>query len=145
MRPAPTEAVQSGRALRFAHRLYALGPFAGLIALCIAGTLLNRDFATLDNMMNVLTRTAFIGIIAVGMCFVIVSGGIDLSVGSMAALIAGSVILLMNALGAHHAAPWAAVVLGAGFAVLLGAVFGLAHGLLITRGRIEPFIVTLGT
>ena len=49
--------------------------------------------------MNVLTRTAFIGIIAVGMCFVIISGGIDLSVGSMAALIAGCVILLMNRLG----------------------------------------------
>ena len=51
--------------------------------------------------MNVLTRTAFIGIIAVGMCFVIIGGGIDLSVGSMAALIAGSVILAMNALGAR--------------------------------------------
>ena len=43
MRPAPTEAVQSGRALRFAHRLYALGPLVGLIVLCIVGTLLNRD------------------------------------------------------------------------------------------------------
>ena len=117
----------------------------GLVVLCIAGFALNHDFATIDNAMNVLTRTAFIGIIAVGMCFVIISGGIDLSVGSMAALIAGGVILLMNALGAHHVAPWLAVVLGAGFAVLLGAVFGLAHGLLITRGRIEPFIVTLGT
>ena len=90
MRPAPTEAVQSGRALRFAHRLYALGPLVGLIVLCIVGTLLNRDFATLDNMMNVLTRTSFIGIIAVGMTFVIISGGIDLSVGSMAALIASN-------------------------------------------------------
>jgi ribose transport system permease protein len=76
------------------------GPVVGLVLLCIAGALLNRDFATLDNAMNVLTRTAFIGIIAVGMCFVIISGGIDLSVGSMAALIAGAVILLMNALGA---------------------------------------------
>src|SRR5258707_837664 len=83
MRPAPTEAVQSGRALRFAHRLYALGPLVGLILLCIVGTLLNRDFATLDNLMNVLTRTSFIGIIAVGMTFVIISGGIDLSVGSL--------------------------------------------------------------
>jgi ribose transport system permease protein len=118
---------------------------AGLVALCVAGFALNHDFATLDNAMNVLTRTSFIGIIAVGMCFVIVSGGIDLSVGSMAALIAGGVILLMNALGAHHVTPWVAVVAGASFAVLLGAVFGLAHGLLITRGRIEPFIVTLGT
>ena len=96
--------------------------------------------------MNVLTRTAFIGIIAVGMCFVIISGGIDLSVGSMAALIAGCVIMFMNALAPAAGSPLLAVVLrrGAG-ACVLGAVFGLAHGLLITKGRIEPFIVTLGT
>ena len=126
-------------------KLHGMGPVVGLVLLCIAGALLNSDFATLDNAMNVLTRTAFIGIIAVGMCFVIISGGIDLSVGSMAALIAGSVILMMNALGANGLAPALIVVAGAGFAVLLGALFGLAHGLLITRGRIEPFIVTLGT
>lgn len=122
-----------------------LGPIIGLVILCIAGTLLNGEFATLDNALNVLTRTAFIGIIAVGMCFVIISGGIDLSVGSMAALIAGAVILLMNALGeaGWNSAP--VVALGMAFAVLLGALFGIAHGLLITRGRIEPFIVTLGT
>ena len=132
-------------AARLHGRLHGLGPIVGLVLLCIAGTLLNGDFATLDNAMNVLTRTAFIGIIAVGMCFVIISGGIDLSVGSMAALIAGSVILMMNALGAKGLSPVMVVVLGAGFAVLLGALFGLAHGLLITRGRIEPFIVTLGT
>ena len=126
-------------------RLHGVGPILGLVLLCIAGGLLNPDFATLDNAMNVLTRTAFIGIIAVGMCFVIISGGIDLSVGSMAALIAGSVIMVMNTLGGSGLAPVAVVVLGAGFAVLLGAVFGLAHGLLITRGKIEPFIVTLGT
>ncbi|ASV96959.1 ABC transporter permease [Paraburkholderia aromaticivorans] len=149
MLPAPTEAVQSGRALRFAHRLYALGPLVGLIALCIVGTLLNRDFATLDNMMNVLTRTSFIGIIAVGMTFVIISGGIDLSVGSMAALIAGSMIWLMNGLaagiGGHTFAPLLIVTLGIVFALVLGGLFGCAHGLLITKGRIEPFIVTLGT
>ena len=153
--PEPTEAVATpasapardggGRARHAWARLHGLGPVVGLVALCIAGFALNHDFATIDNAMNVLTRTAFIGIIAVGMCFVIVSGGIDLSVGSMAALIAGGVILLMNSLGAHHVTPWLAVAAGAAFAVLLGAVFGLAHGLLITRGRIEPFIVTLGT
>jgi ribose transport system permease protein len=126
-------------------RLHGIGPILGLVLLCLAGALLNPDFATLDNAMNVLTRTAFIGIIAVGMCFVIISGGIDLSVGSMAALIAGGVIMMMNALGPSGLAPVAIVALGAGFAVLLGAMFGLAHGLLITRGRIEPFIVTLGT
>ncbi|SIT46509.1 Monosaccharide ABC transporter membrane protein, CUT2 family [Paraburkholderia ribeironis] len=149
MRPAPTETVQPGRALRFAHRLYALGPLVGLILLCIVGTLLNRDFATLDNLMNVLTRTSFIGIIAVGMTFVIISGGIDLSVGSMAALIAGSMIWLMNGLASgaagHTFAPLAIVTIGIVAAFALGALFGCAHGLLITKGRIEPFIVTLGT
>ncbi|CAH2914090.1 MAG: ABC transporter, permease protein (cluster 2, ribose/xylose/arabinose/galactose) [uncultured Paraburkholderia sp.] len=100
-------------------------------------------------MMNVLTRTSFIGIIAVGMTFVIISGGIDLSVGSMAALIAGSMIWLMNGLAAgvcgHTFAPLAIVLLGIVFALVLGGLFGCAHGLLITKGRIEPFIVTLGT
>jgi len=151
--PDSTEALAPARGRAGAHagaarawaRLHGLGPVLGLLVLCVAGFLLNREFATIDNALNVLTRTAFIGIIAVGMCFVIIGGGIDLSVGSMAALIAGGVILLMNALGARHLAPWLTVLLGAGFAVLLGALFGLAHGLLITRGRIEPFIVTLGT
>ena len=149
MRPAPTEAVQSGRALRVAHRLYALGPLVGLIVLCVIGTLLNRDFATVDNLMNVLTRTSFIGIIAVGMTFVIISGGIDLSVGSMAALIAGSMIWLMNGLASgaagHTFAPLAILAIGIVSALVLGGLFGCAHGLLITKGRIEPFIVTLGT
>src|ERR1700712_1809250 len=144
--PQAAAAVTHGTRARAAWtRLHGLGPVVGLVTLCIVGTALNTDFATLDNAMNVLTRTAFIGIIAVGMCFVIISGGIDLSVGSMAALIAGGVILLMNALGPHGVAPWLSVVLGAAFAAALGAFFGLAHGLLITKGRIEPFIVTLGT
>ncbi|GAB7125621.1 ABC transporter permease [Silvimonas sp. JCM 19000] len=142
---APTESPRRG--WRWLGKLHAVGPLLGLVVLCVAGTLLNSDFATFDNMMNVLTRTAFIGIIAVGMTFVIMSGGIDLSVGSMAALIAGSMILLMNKLGTSTWAthPLAVVALGIGLALLLGALFGAIHGLLITRGRIEPFIVTLGT
>jgi len=142
---AATPAPRTERSAGWWARLHGYGPVLGLVLLCIAGTLLNPEFATLDNALNVLTRTAFIGIIAVGMCFVIVSGGIDLSVGSMAALIAGCVIMLMNALAPRGWPPVAIVVAGMGFAVLLGAVFGLVHGLLITRGRIEPFIVTLGT
>jgi ribose transport system permease protein len=129
MRPAHTENVEGrGRIGNLARRLHGIGPLLGLVALCIGGTLLNPDFATFDNAMNVLTRTSFIGIIAVGMTFVIISGGIDLSVGSMAALIAGSMIWMMNGL-AHG----------------VGGLFGFAHGILVTKGRIEPFIVTLGT
>jgi ribose transport system permease protein len=156
MQPAHTEegkaqlAPQRGATVpSWRRHIRELGPLLGLVALCVAGALLNGDFATLDNMMNVLTRTAFIGIIAVGMCFVIISGGIDLSVGSMAALIAGSMIYLMNrlagGLGGTAFAPLTIVVLGIVLALVLGALFGLAHGLLITKGRIEPFIVTLGT
>ncbi|WP_411885206.1 ABC transporter permease [Polaromonas sp. YR568] len=121
------------------------GPLAGLVLVCLLGAMLNENFASLDNVMNVLTRTAFIGIIAVGMCFVIISGGIDLSVGSMAALIAGTMILLMNAAAGAGWPPLAAILAGMACAIALGALFGLAHGLLITKGRIEPFIVTLGT
>ncbi|SAK75526.1 inner-membrane translocator [Caballeronia arationis] len=150
MRPAHTEgAERTSRVGGFARRLHGIGPLVGLIALCIGGTFLNGDFATLDNAMNVLTRTSFIGIIAVGMTFVIISGGIDLSVGSMAALIAGTMIWLMNGLkegvGGHTFAPLTIVTLGIVLALVLGGLFGLAHGLLVTKGRIEPFIVTLGT
>lgn len=144
MPPAPADTAAS-RASAWWGRLHGFGPVAGLLLLCIAGTLLNADFATVDNGLNVLTRTAFIGIIAVGMCFVIISGGIDLSVGSMAALIAGCVILLMNKLAPTVGSPMLVVALGMGLALVLGPLFGLAHGLLITKGRIEPFIVTLGT
>jgi ribose transport system permease protein len=136
--------IEAGRP-SLAVRLHGLGPVIGLVLLCLGGTLLNSDFASLDNAMNVLTRTAFIGIIAVGMCFVIISGGIDLSVGSMAALIAGLVILSMNTMADWAMPPVLAVMIGVSVAVVLGALFGLMHGLLITRGRIEPFIVTLGT
>ncbi len=148
MRPAHTEDIASESRLSAAARfLFGIGPLIGLIALCVAGTLLNGDFATFDNAMNVLTRTSFIGIIAVGMTFVIISGGIDLSVGSMAALIAGSMIYLMNGLmqGFHgHAVPPLLIIVLA-LALALGELFGFAHGLLVTKGRIEPFIVTLGT
>lgn len=143
MQPVPTDT----RKERLLSLLSATGPLLGLILLCLLGALLNPDFVTLDNLLNVLTRTAFIGIIAVGMTFVIMSGGIDLSVGAMAALIAGAMILIMNRLGAGVLvdAPLLVVVLGIGLALLLGLLFGAGHGLLITKGRIEPFIVTLGT
>ena len=62
-----------------------------------------------------------------------------------AALIAGSMILLMNGIAPRLESPILVVLAGIGFALMLGASFGLAHGLLITKGRIEPFIVTLGT
>src|SRR4051812_11968723 len=120
----------------------ALSPFIALVVLMIAGALVNPDFLTASNILNVVTRSAFIAIIAVGATFVIAAGGLDLSVGSMAALVAGVMILTLNQLGGADPGTLA---LGMLAAVALSAVCGLANGLIVTFGRIEPFIVTLGT
>jgi ribose transport system permease protein len=122
--------------------LRALSPFLALVALLVLGTILNPDFLSVSNLTNVVTRSAFIAIIAVGATFVIASGGLDLSVGSMAAFVAGAMILIMNAMGGADAGTLA---LGMLAAIALGAACGLANGLIVTVGRIEPFIVTLGT
>ncbi|MFQ8432923.1 ABC transporter permease [Amaricoccus sp. W119] len=121
----------------------AVAPFVALVVLMIFGASLNPSFVSLDNMLNVLSRSAFIAIIAIGMTFVISAGGLDLSVGSMAAFVAGTMILFMNAapVGGDVALIAAAMVM----ALITGALCGLANGLFVTMGRLEPFIVTLGT
>jgi ribose transport system permease protein len=129
-------------ARRFRIDMRALSPFIALIVLVIAGALVNPDFLTASNLLNVVTRSAFIAIIAVGATFVIAGGGLDLSVGSMAALTAGIMILTLNSLGS---ADVGTVALGMLAAIALSAACGLANGLIVTFGRIEPFIVTLGT
>lgn len=120
----------------------ALSPFLALFGLLILGTLLNPDFLSVSNLTNVVTRASFIAIIAIGTTFVIASGGLDLSVGSMSAFVAGMMILFLNAMGSADAGTLA---MGMLLAVALGAASGLANGLMVTVGRIEPFIVTLGT
>ena len=120
-----------------------VGPFLALAALLIAGFLINPDFLSATNLANVITRSAFISIIAVGATFVISSGGLDLSVGSMAAFVTGITIMFMNAV-APHAGVWA-IPAGMLVAILVGLACGLANGLIVTIGRIEPFIATLGT
>lgn len=136
----------SGLRERLAHLdLGFYGPLLALIALFVLGALLNPLFLSSANLMNVLTRSAFIGIIAVGATFVIIAGGIDLSVGAMAAFIAGVMIIVMNALVGSLGAGWTTVLLGITVSVALGVTAGLVNGLVTTRGKIEAFIVTLGT
>lgn len=125
--------------------LHVLGPIIALVALLITGAMMNENFLSYGNITNVLSRSAFIGIIAVGMTFVITSGGLDLSVGSMAAFIAGCMILIMNLLIPTMGVGWTTIFAGMGVALMLGFVAGLINGLLITKVRIEAFIVTLGT
>ncbi|KAB0681243.1 ABC transporter permease [Aureimonas leprariae] len=124
--------------------LRAVAPFAALAALLVFGALVNPAFIGLDNLANVATRSAFIAVIAVGATFVIAAGGLDLSVGSMSAFVAGTMILFMNA-GALGGGGPAVIAAAMGLALLTGGLCGLANGLMTTLGRIEPFIVTLGT
>lgn len=125
--------------------LRVVGPLLALLALVVVGALVNPAFLSPTNILNVLTRSAFIGIIAVGATFVIIAGGIDLSVGSMAAFIAGVMILVMNGLAPGLGSGLPTVLAGVLVALLLGLGAGLLNGFVITRGRIEAFIVTLGT
>ncbi len=125
--------------------LSTLGPILALILLVVLGASLNDNFLSAANITNVLARSAFIGMIAVGMTFVITSGGLDLSVGSMAAFVAGVMILAMNALQPQLGIGLPLVLAGIAVALLVGLAAGMINGLLITRARIEPFIVTLGT
>ena len=122
-----------------------LGPAMALILLCVIGFMLNPAFLSEGNITNLLTRSAFIGIIAVGATFVITAGGIDLSVGSMAAVIAGVMIIVMNNSIDTFGAGVTTVLIGCGCSVLLGLGAGWINGTLTTKGKIEAFIVTLGT
>jgi ribose transport system permease protein len=112
------------------------GPLWGLVILCIVMTILSPYFLTFNNLFNVGTQIAVIAILALGQTFVIVSGGIDLSVGSVLGL-AGIVFGWATAV-ANLPLPLA-LALGVG----AGASAGLINGLLITLGNLPPFIATL--
>ena len=119
-----------------AHSGRQLGTLAGLLTLCVILWAATPHFLTVSNLLNVLEQTALNAVVAVGMTFVIISGGIDLSVGSVLAL-AG--ICLALALEAGVPAPAAIAI-----ALAVGVACGLVNGLLITLGRLPPFIATLG-
>lgn len=121
----------------------SLAPFLALALVCGFGTLMSPRFASFDNLSNVLTRSAFIATIAVGQTLVITGGGLDLSVGAMAAFVAGLTILFLNAAPLDN--PDLLIAAAMSVALGAGALCGLFNGLVTTIGRIEPFIVTLGS
>ena len=125
--------------------LHVWGPVLALIALVAFGALLNPNFLSAGNVTNVLARSSFIGIIAVGATFVITIGGLDLSVGSMSAFLAGLTIIVLNALAPSLGIGWGTILVGMAACLVMGLGAGLLNGFLITVGRIEAFIVTLGT
>jgi ribose transport system permease protein len=125
--------------------LARFGPLLALGVLLGVGLLTQESFRKPENFQNILWAAAPVGIVAVGMTFVITLGGIDLSVGSLAALVGVCTIKAVNAF-AGTADPTAGhVALGVLIALGLGGVLGLINGGLIAFARIPPFIVTLGT
>lgn len=117
--------------------LQKLLPFATLVALFIALTIATPHFLTIVNLSSVARQTAVINIMALGMTLVIITGGIDLSVGSMLGI---SGLFGCMAIQAGYPIP-VAILVGIG----TGLVCGLLNGVMITQLRINPFIVTLGT
>ena len=111
-------------------------PLATLVVLCLVISLLTDRFLTTLNVTNVLVQAAVIAVVAMGMTFVILGGGFDLSVGSTVAMtgcVAAAVMMEAGIL--------AGVVAG----VATGALIGLANGLTVTVLKVNPFIATLGT
>jgi ribose/xylose/arabinose/galactoside ABC-type transport system permease subunit len=130
--------------------LAQLAPLGFLFALIVAFSLLNPNFLEPSNLFNVMRQVSITGLIALGMTFVILTAGIDLSVGSilafagmMAAIVAkgGAGQSLPHAGSAHAGAPWYAAM---ATALAVGALCGVAQGLAITRVKVPPFVVTLG-
>ncbi|MFQ3906133.1 ribose ABC transporter permease [Staphylococcus sp. Mo2-7] len=112
-------------------------PFIGLILLVIIISALNSAFLEPSNLFNLLRQVSINGLIAFGMTFVILTGGIDLSVGSTLALSSAMVAILM----VSGVDSMIALLLGC----IFGAVLGAINGLLITLGKMAPFIATLAT
>jgi ribose transport system permease protein len=111
--------------------------FAGLIVLFIVFSVASPFFLTFDNVMGILLATAVNGVLALGVTFVIVTGGIDLSVGTVMTLAAVMTGVAVTNMGLPI---WIGVIVG----LLTGAAAGLVNGVLISRFKIPPFIATLG-
>ncbi|MBX9137568.1 MULTISPECIES: ABC transporter permease [unclassified Clostridium] len=122
---------------KFKENLDKYKSLIGLVLLCVVITFVSPAFMTLSNITNVFTQVSTNAIIAVGMTFVILTGGIDLSVGSTVAIsgaFAASIIKSTNNVFL--------AVLAAG---IVGIVIGLINGLLISKGKLQAFIATLAT
>jgi len=118
------------------HLLKHYSIIFAFVIICIALSFLSPAFLRVTNILNVIRQTSIYGIMAVGITFVILTGGIDLSVGSMLAL---SGIVLAGSIKAGL--PLFPVIL---LTLAVGTAAGLVNGLVITQGKITPFVATLG-
>ncbi|TDG07025.1 ribose ABC transporter permease [Paraburkholderia guartelaensis] len=117
--------------------LQKLGPFVALLIISVALSIVSRDFLTLDNLLNVMRQASINALIAFGMTLVILLGGIDLSAGSVLAL---SSVIIATLLSAGTPAVVATLA-----GLVAGGLMGFANGLVISKGKVAPFIATLGS
>ncbi|OLP66731.1 Ribose transport system permease protein RbsC [Bacillus pumilus] len=122
---------------RFDNIMQKLGPFLGLIILVAIVSILNPAFLEPLNILNLLRQISINALIAFGMTFVILTGGIDLSV--------GAILALSSALTAGFIVSGMDPMLAIGIGCIIGAILGMVNGLLITKGNMAPFIATLAT
>lgn len=132
---APIAAKKQGAVSVGPQWIFRYGMVLALLALVVVTAALDPSFLQTNNLLNLLRQWAPPGLMAVGMTFVIISGGFDLSVGGTYAAAA----VLSAALASVMPIP-AAI----GFAVLMGAGIGLVNGVVITRLDVNPFVATLG-
>jgi ribose transport system permease protein len=119
-----------------------LGMFVALVVMCGVLWISNPDFLGQSNMLNTMRQISMLGIFSIGIGFVIITGGIDLSIGSVIGL-TGVIIAKLSAplsAGGLAYSLWLGIPVALGVALLIG----LGQGLLITRLKLQPFIVTLG-
>ncbi|TMI75980.1 MAG: ribose ABC transporter permease [Bacillati bacterium ANGP1] len=121
---------------RLRNVLRRFGIAIAFALLLVVLSVLSGSFLTISNLLNIARQVSINAVIAAGMTFVILAGGIDLSVGSVLAF-SGAVIAGLLAAGRP-------VPVGIGGGLAVGALLGLVNGLVITRGRVQPFIATLG-
>lgn len=126
------------RAQRILHRYPALGPLVVLLLMLVAFSLMSDRFLQPFNMSLIIQQVTVVGTLAIGQTIIILTAGIDLSVGAIAVFVS----VIMAKLSADYGVPGIAAIF-VGLAAGTGA--GLVNGLLITRLRLPPFIVTLGT
>nr|WP_247894434.1 ribose ABC transporter permease [Azospirillum sp. B510] len=110
-------------------------PLVGLVVLMAVVAILSPSFMTIDNLLNILRQTSINAVIAVGMTYVILSGGIDLSVGSVLAFCGAVCAWLV----AGDMSIWLAIPL----TLLLGAGLGAVNGIVVGTGGVQPFVATL--
>jgi ribose/xylose/arabinose/galactoside ABC-type transport system permease subunit len=115
--------------------LEKFGILIGYILLVIVATILSPRFLSTQNMLNVIRQISIFGVLAIGQTFVILTGGIDLSVGSTLALV---VVLIGGFL------PTSGIFVAILVGLLVGALVGVINGIGITLGNVQPFVMTLG-